>query len=388
MDRRSSDPIRVFTAVALLMVFGYSLCYNILNVTMNPIITTFSLEGTSQGYVSSMMNLGSIISLIVLPMLQGRIQKFYLITIAAVLQIITLAITGLSENFSLLLFANLLLGAGYNATDSCINSYFVDLYPDNPGAMGLLHGMFGVGGLITPILVTAIMNRSGWRSSYYVFAAIFVVITIMFVLIGGRRHRSVTVNTHTESRLSMKMLREYFGTRHNLYILIASLLCASGQLGLIGWAVRYIYVRFGEAASDMGTASVSAYWICCTACRLISPRLPFDRRKMPVIGALTAGIVHMLGILIANPIALVIGSGLNGLLSGLCIPSLISLAAIGNEDRTSLTTSANFLIMAIGRMLIPLAMAAIAAKSIAIAMLLPAFCMSLSAVFCALAQRK
>lgn len=387
MDHRSHDPIRAFTAAVLLMVLGYSLCFNILNVTMNPIITEFSLEGTSQGLVSSMMNLGSLISLIILPMLQGRIQKYYLILIAVLLQIATLVLTGLSASFGLLLTANLLLGAGYNAADSCVNSYFVDLYPDNSGAMGLLHGVFGVGGLLTPLLITAIINRSGWRVSYYIAAAIFAAITSVFVITGSRRHRDIAESTRVETRLSVKMLAEYFGTRRNLIILIASLLCAAGQMGLISWVVRYIFVRFGEGASAMGTASVSAYWICCTACRLFAPRLPFNRRRMPVVGAFAAGIAHMLGVLIGSPVAMVVGCGLNGLLSGLCIPTLISLAAIGNEDRTSLTTSANFLIMAVGRMLIPIAMAAIAVKSIIIAMLLPAVCMSLSAVFCALAQR-
>ena len=66
-----------------------------------------------------------------------------------------------------------LLGAGNNITDSCCNSYIVDLHPtDNSKYLNLLHGFFGVGGLITPLLITWILNRSGWRASYSVAAVI------------------------------------------------------------------------------------------------------------------------------------------------------------------------------------------------------------------------
>ena len=84
---------------------------------------------------------------------------------------------------------------------------------------------------------------------------------------------------------------------------------------------------------------------------------------------------------------MIICSGLVGLVSGLCIPVLVSEAAIGNEDRTALSTSALFLLMGLSRMLMPLLMGAVAANSIVTCMLLPAGAALISALFCALANK-
>ena len=80
-------------------------------------------------------------------------------------------------------------------------------------------------------------------------------------------------------------------------------------------------------------------------------------------------------------------TGLLGLVSGLCIPVIVAEAALGNADKTALSTSAVFLLMGVSRMVMPLIMGAVAAASITNAMLLPAGAAIISAVFCWLANR-
>ena len=93
----------------LLLVCGYSLCYNILGVTLNPLIDEFSLTGASQGLMSSVMNLGSMIPLVILPLLQGRVSKLRLILLSCALQLAMLLLTGAAMGFSTLLIACALL---------------------------------------------------------------------------------------------------------------------------------------------------------------------------------------------------------------------------------------------------------------------------------------
>ena len=66
---------------------------------------------------------------------------------------------------------------------------------------------------------------------------------------------------------------------------------------------------------------------------------------------------------------------------------IVGEAALGNEDKTALSTAALFLLMGLSRMLMPLLMGAVAADSITNAMLLPAGAAIISAVFCHLANR-
>ena len=381
------NAVKWITGAIFLMLVACSLGSNIIGVTMNPLIGEFSLTGASQGLMNSMINLGSTLPLVIIPFLQGRIHKSWLIILGSALQALMLLLTGLSGNFTLLLVACALLGAGNNFTDSCCNSYIVDLHPaDNSKYLNLLHGFFGVGGLITPLLITWILNNSGWRASYSVAAVICAVIIVLFAAIVLRHKKDVTgASASSEKPITGEMFRGYITNRRNLMLMIGTIFYAASQLGLINWIVRYMSVRFD--APDLGSIGMSAYWICATICRMFCSKLPYAPHKMLVVGCIGAGVFHAIGVISGSPIVMIICSGLVGIVSGLCIPVLVSEAAIGNEDRTALSTSSLFLLMGLSRMLMPLLMGAVAASSIVSCMLLPAASALIGAVFCALANR-
>ena len=378
--------LKILTLSLLLIVCGYSMSYNILSNTMDPLIGEFALTGASQGLMTSMMNLGSILPLVIIPLLQGRVHKIWLILCASVLQVLMLMLTGVSTNFATLLTACVLLGAGNNFTDSCVNSYMVDLHPENSaGCLGLLHGFYGIGGLLTPILVSFILEKSGWRLSYYVAAAIFGVICLFFAFVGIRSRRiEKAANASREAPLTRAMFVSYLRNPRNLFFLGAAAFYAASQLGLVSWVVRYTSVRFNDAQA--GSLCLTAYWVCTTICRLVTPRLSFNPGKMLVVGAVGAGVFHAAGILSGSAMGMVVASALTGLISGLCIPVMLSEASRGNEDRTSLITSGIFLMMGLSRMVMPLAMGAVGASSLTTAMLLPAAVAVICALCCFMAN--
>ena len=378
---------KALTLSILFLMLGYSFCYNILGNTMDPLIGEFSLTGASQGLMTSMMNLGSLLPLGIMPLLQGRIHKLWMLVMSSALQFLMLLLTGVASNFATLLTACALLGAGNNFTDICANSYIVDLHPeDSARHLGLLHGFFGVGGLITPLIVGWVLNRAGWRAAYFATAGLFALPCLFLLLAGLRARRAErAAGGEQETPITRAMLADYLRGRRNWLLLIAGALYAASQLGLLSWVVRYTSVRFGDAQT--GSLCLSAYWICTTACRLASARLPFAPEKMLIAGAAGAGIAHAAGILAGTGPAMVVASALTGLLSGSCIPILLGEAARGNADKTSLTTSALFLSFGAARMLMPLLMGAVAARSISAAMLLPAGAALLCALFSALARR-
>ncbi|MBP3409545.1 MAG: MFS transporter [Clostridia bacterium] len=383
----SRRALQILTVSLLLIVCGYSMSFNILSNTMDPLIGEFQLTGAAQGLMTSMMNLGSMIPLLILPLLQGRVHKIWLILGASALQTAMLLLTGASGNFAMLLTACILLGAGNNTTDSCVNSYMVDLHPENRAScLGLLHGFYGIGGLLTPVLVSYVLGKSGWRASYYVAGGIFAVICLLFAIVGSRSSKgSNAVQAAKEAPFTRAMFAEYLRTPRNVLFLIAGALYAAAQLGLLGWIVRYTTVQFNDPQT--GSLCLSAYWICVTICRLVTPRLPFKPGRMLIVGALGAGVFHILGLITGSAVGMLIASALIGLISGQWIPVMLSEATIGNEDRTSLITSGVYLIMGLARMLIPLGMGAVSTASLVGAMLLPAAAALLCALFSYLAVR-
>lgn len=385
--KRESSAVRVMLAALLLLVCGYSLCNNTIAVTMNPIIETFALTGSSQGLMTSMMNFGAILPLFIIPLLQGRVKKIWLILVSALVLLASMALTGASEGFAFLIAVCVLLGAGHNFLDTMINSYMVDLYPgDSTRCLGLLHGFYGIGGLLTPLLISYILTKSTWRVSYFIGAAIFAVIVTVFAFMSLPRYKTVgTASAAKEEKLTAAMFKRYIGGKRNLLLLAAAALYGVSQTGLINWVVRYTAVRFDNA--EMGSLCVSAYWICCAFCRLFSPNLKIQPSVLLVAGAALGGVFHAAGVLSGSAAFMVVASGLVGLVSGVCLPVILSEAAIGNEDMTSLTTSGIFLIMGVSRMLMPLLMGAVAESSIVVSMLLPALTSLLTALVAAAAAR-
>ena len=387
-SKDNSKDIKIMLAALLLLVCGYSLCNNIIAVTMNPIIDTFELTGSSQGLMTSMINLGSILPLFIIPLLQGRVKKIWLILASAVVLLASTALTGAASSFAFLMIACVVLGAGYNFLDTMANSYIVDLFPGNSTrGLGLLHGFYGIGGLLTPLFITFILSRATWRTAYGVGALIFSVIVAVFSALAMSRWAKLdTTVVRQEEKLTGAMFRRYIRDSRNLLLLGAAAFYGASQTGLVNWVARYMLVRFNETA--LGSLCVSAYWICCVICRFLSPNLRIRPGKQLIAGAALSGLFHAAGVLSGSAVFMVVASGLVGLFSGVCLTVLLSEAAIGNEGMTSLTTSSIFLIMGVTRMLIPLVMGAAAETSIVIAMLFPAAASLVTALLSALALRK
>ena len=384
---KKASAVRMMLIALLMLVCGYSLCNNIIAVTMNPIIDTFALAGSAQGLMTSGINFGSILPLFIIPLLQGRVRKIWLILASALVLLASTALTGAATGFGFLMIACVMLGAGHNFLDTMVNSYIVDLYPgQSTRGLGLLHGFYGIGGLLTPFLISSILAKSTWRVSYFIGAAIFAAILLIFACVAVPRCKSVgTVSAVKEEKLTGAMLRRYIRDRRSLLLLAAAALYGVSQTGLVNWVARYMVVRFDDA--QLGSLCVSAYWICCAFCRLFGPNLKIPPSRMLISGALLGGVFHAAGVLSGSAVLMVVASGLVGLVRGLCLPVILSEAAIGNEDMTSLITSGIFLVMGVSRIFIPLLMGAVGESSIVIAMLIPAVTSLLTALMGTLADR-
>lgn len=370
------------TVAILLLVCGYALCNNLINITMNPIIDEFSLAGANQGMMSSMISLGSLVALFLTPLLQGRVKKFWMLAFSGALEGLMLLLTGASSNFPALLAVCVVLGMGGGLTDSYANSYIIDLHRENSAkCLGLLHGCFGVGGLLTPLLASYVLSYSGWRDVYWVSAGVFGALFLGFVLIGLKTHRRIDVReVSSETKLSGSMLKGYLSRPRNVFLLIAGVFYAASQIGVTGWIARYMTLRFD--AEYLGSICLSVYWISATISRFISPMLRIRPLKLYVVGTALAGLAHLAGVWLGTPISMLIAIALIGLLSGHCMPTLLGEAARGNEDKTSLTSSAMLFLMGLSRMGTPLLMGEVGTfVSIVTAMLLPAFAILLSSLF-------
>lgn len=383
LDRRAKTGL---TAGILLLITLYGFVSSFSSVVMNRVVDTYSLTGGAQGIMTSMISLGCIAAYLIAPVLQGRVNKAKVLTVSVALMALCFLLLGVTRRYGAMIAVCVALGVGFGWADTFCNSIMVDL---GTGAratrLGILHGGFGVGSLLSPLVITALMAVITWRQISLAMCALVVLCGFVFVILRAvffPRYSS----TAEEFRLSGAAVRGYLFRRRSIWILLAGFLYAATQTGLAAWLVRYMTLRYD--AETLGSTALSIYWICVTVSRFAAPRIPMRPLKLFLYGVLASVVFQTIGVLSGSAIVMCVMSGLVGLVTGLCIPMLVAENAAGQEGNTSLATSMLLVTMCFARILVPIVMGSISSEiSVSFSMLLPAFTAALSALFAFLTLR-
>lgn len=358
-----------FGILMLIGVFGLTNTFQ--SVVMNRVVDAYQLSGGAQGIMSSMINVGSILAFFAAPMLQGRIKKTSMLIAACLLLATSFFLLGGTQVFAAMIAASILAGIGFGWLDTNCNAVMVDLHPENSASyLGLLHGGFGVGSLISPLLITALFAVITWRGVSFVMGVVVAVTAVAFLAILARSRRNTPASA-PEQPLTFAAAREFLTKRKNVLMLVSGMLYAITQSGLLIWLVRYMTLQYG--AETLGSTALSIYWVCATLSRFFAPRIPMRPLKLFVLGALLSCVFQTVGVLSGSPIVMCVMVGIIGLVTGHCVPMLLSEIARGQQGNSALAASATLVSMCFMRILVPVGMGAIAgAVNISVAMLTPA----------------
>ncbi len=385
--RQNTGVVRQVTGMLAAAAVVYALVNTLIGVLINEIIDAFALAGTAQGVMSSMLSLGMMFALLATPALQGRIEKLTMVLLAGLLQSVTLILSGASPTFAVFAATSVLLGLGCGWLDSYMNSCMVDVHPtDSPRFMGVLHGMFGIGSLLAPLLIRALLFFTTWRGVYYITAVLMLAATACVLCVNQRVKRAGGVAHARESKLTARNVLDYLRNRRNLLLLAFGMLTAMTQSGVTCWVVRYMTLKFD--AELLGATCITAFWICATINRFFTPRIRMRPLTLCILGALLSAACLLMCVLTQSALAACIMVGGAGLFSGHFMPMLLIEGAEGYHGSTTLTTSVMMLVMGAARVAIPLMMAfATDAISIEASLLLPAAAALLGALCGFLALR-
>ena len=379
--RKNSGMIKAVTAVifvsAALYAFGNTLIYTLINY----VIDAFSLKGTAEGIMSSLLSAGMMIAQLSSPSLQGRIRKFSMIGIACLIQGVALLVCGIAAGPVLFGAGSFVLGLGCGWLDGYMNSIIIDLYPENSARpMLTLHALYGVGSLLTPVIVKLLLPGMGWRGPYFLVASFLIALTVIVFLLKKRTESTGALKTAAEEPLKMADIGRYLKKRRTVLLLLVSMLSgALGQTGILTWIVRYMTVTFD--AESLGTTCITLFWVFATVNRLVVPNIKVKPMKMIVGGSFIFAAAVFIGVLSHNPVVMAVAVSVCGLCSGHFYPMLFMEAAEGYKGSTTMTTAVMQFVMGIGRVVIPLIAAFVSSISNAsVGMILPGFTVLAGAV--------
>lgn len=386
MERRGGIAKHI-TAAILVTSFVYAFVNSISSVLVNEIVEAFSLTGASQGLMSSMLNLGFMVALLVNPLFQGRVGKITMILISGAIQIVALALSGCARSAAVFMAAIVLLGVGCGWLDGYINSAMIDAHPaDKPKYLGLLHGIFGIGSLLAPLAMQWLLRGVSWRWVHVVLAGMTAA-AMASVLCAGRGEKQAGMFAREqEQRLSFAQLSAYLKNGRTILLLLCAAMTSMFQTGVLCWIVRYMLLA--HDAQALGAACLTVFWIAATVNRFLSPRLRARPLALIAGGAVLASVFLAVGIISDSAAVMCVCMALVGLASGHFAPMSVSECAEGHQGSTTLTTSVVMFVMGITRVVVPLLMAALTdVVSVQVGMAFPIVAGVLAAVFGILALR-
>ncbi|GGJ73864.1 MFS transporter [Deinococcus aquiradiocola] len=273
----------------------------------------FLQSPTAVGLIASLHFAGSAVGTLLLGALLTRLSLRSGLTVAALLLLAGLLGVALSPAWGLVLAGAAVSGLGYGMLSAGFNMAFAEL---GPGPSNLVNGLFGVGSVVSPTLVT-LLGQASHRPPFLLMAVMAAALALGVRLLwprpegqAGVAEPDVPVPAAPDARPAVAHLPTLalFGCCFFLYVGI--------EAGLGNWATTYL-TRLGSGQAALQT---SFYWLALTAGRFASAALGNRVRPMQVLtfaatGAMLGCLLMLRGLTLA-PLGLIV--------AGFCIAPIFS----------------------------------------------------------------
>lgn len=375
----SARSVNLLTVGVIMIIGTYGLLNSYQGVVLNSVVESYRLTGGLQGLMPSLINIGAVVAFLTAPLLQGRVKKTSLLLLGAGIIVLSFFLLGAGRAIAALVFASLLTGVGFGWVDANCNAVIVDLHHDDSAKfLGFLHGGFGVGALIAPILITALLAFIDWHGVSYLLAAILAVAALVFFVLLNAAKKGVPAPV-AEPRLNFAGVKSFLFHRRNALMLVSTMLYAISQAGFLVWIVRYMTLQYNAEA--LGSVALSLYWVFGTISRVFAPRLKIRPLVLFLLGVVLTFVFQVVGVLSGSAVVMCVAGAAIGLVSGHCVPMILSVANAENPGNSSLIASSFLISIYATNSVSPLLMGALASwTSLNIMMLAPAVSAALAAI--------
>lgn len=291
----------------------------IISPTLPLIIKDFGISVGVAGSIFTASALGGFVGAIVGGFLSDLFGRKPLIVIGCILQFIGFFVVALTHSWALILIFFFMTSLGRGFISICFNALISDINPNRRGAaLNTLHGIYGIGNLIGPIIAGLLLSLDyDWRVVYYGAGALWLV--FMLITIPIKYPSMLFGEGNIKSKDSKRFYIKSIVLNPILIMLFfVSFIYNGSATGLVGWINTHL--DWMDFSILLGAGMVSVFYIGLTigrfVCRFISDKVGYS--KVIFLCALGSFIFYPLAIYPTNPILITIGVFGSGLfLSGL-----------------------------------------------------------------------
>jgi fucose permease len=203
----------------------------------------------------------------------------------------------LSPSISIFLAFAVLVGFGSGAIDTALNYFATEHFSE--AMMNRLHGFFGLGALIGPIIMGNLLDQGvTWRWGYVVIASIMLAMTTIFVVTRGLwdegPHTQATSEPVATAPVRAVLASPVVWMQIVLFACIAGIEMTSGQ-----WAFTVMRERMGQSDAVASLWS-GFFWGAIAVGRLtlgaVSEKIGAARMVQgSIVGAVLGGVLYATG---------------------------------------------------------------------------------------------
>jgi fucose permease len=290
---------------------------------------TFGAPVGDLGLVLLIATAGSVLVTTFVGRLIQRLGVPALLAVASTVAGLGYAGFALAPGFWLVLAASVLTGASAGMLDAGLNTAVA--LTGRARLLNLLHGFYGVGTAIGPLVITAAILTGSWRPAYLALLVIDLVVAVAWLRQRQRlgappaqTEQAAEPDTHPSGQWSRRRYRGVVAAGLAVFFLYTGLEVGAGQ-----WEASFCRGHLNMSAGATGLA-VFGYWGALTAVRIGLAVLPRPIRPQVVvscgicIAVLAAAVIWWQPDVAVTVVGFVV---LGGALAGV-FPALISLTPI------------------------------------------------------------
>jgi len=322
----------VFVFFAYLTYFAYATFYNGFGTAAPVMMDFYQITPAQFGLVFTTQAIGATGIMIYFALYGERYNKINMFALGMLmLSACAIGVGFAPSSFAVLIILVVVAGIGYSASDVMLNGMIPELYPDKRKTLiPLLHAFFGTGAMMTPIIITAMVNPyvpSTFGRPYLFFGTLGVCSIISFFIVSRRIiPETPYADMATVRKRVSSSPAEIFKTKNAWMIIAASGLFFSYLLGMTSWLPSH----FREIGLDfnMAGAITTAYFAGSLIMRFCSPLILkiISVRNAYIIFSLIAAAAVAVGLFMTSPIAIMPLIAIGGFMQGSCVALLVLMS--------------------------------------------------------------
>lgn len=357
--------IQLLTNITYFGYFLIGIVSFIISPTLPVIIKDFDITIGIAGTIFAANAAGTFIGVLVGGYISDILGRKPVIILGCILYSSGFALTAATRNWIILLAVLFMTGVGRGFINTCFNALIAEINPHRRGAaLNTLHGIYGVGCLIGPMLAGLVLSLNyGWRPVYYGAALIWVFFMLLII----------PIKYPTVSRVKDKAIKEKINRGSTfksiiispvlIMLFFVSFIYNGAATGLVGWINTYLEgINFSVI---LGAGMVSVFYLGLTigrfGCRYLSEKIGYSRTIMSC--ALGCFVFYPFTIFASSPIMIAAGVFFSGLFFSGLHPTGLAYANSLFPSVSGTVTGLLSTAMSLGAMSVPWLIGLVAEKT-------------------------